>query len=232
MKTNTSSMWQDLLTGEILITSLLGRLIYNYPAGDEVVWIKSLFDNTVFEEPPFASKQERVITGLNFIKKWGFDNQDSINTEELQVDYTRLFIGPGEVIAPPWESAYLNDAKLIFQEETLKVRKWFKDFGLIAEKIYSEPDDHLGLELAFISHLSNLSLSALKAGDFTRFEEILQAKKKFLREHTSKWAFTWANKVEKYAYTDFYRGVALAIDGTLLEIITNLDQVIPLGNYR
>jgi TorA maturation chaperone TorD len=41
--------------------------------------------------------------------------------QELRVDHTRLFVGVGKVLAPPWESVYFNEDRMVFQKQTLEV---------------------------------------------------------------------------------------------------------------
>ena len=189
--TLSSSAWQELLTGEMLLTALFGRLVYTYPGEEEKEWIQSLFDYNLFDESPFANEQENVNAGLALLRKWGNSHYSDNGFEDMQVDYTRLFIGPDEVIAPPWESIYLNDAKLIFQEQTLKVRKWYRDFGLQNEKLHHEPDDHIGLELSFLAYLAQLSLQALEQNDTIKLDQLLRDQQAFLTEHPLRWAQAW-----------------------------------------
>lgn len=81
----------------------------------------------------------------------------------------------GKVLAPPWGSVYMSEERLVFQKETLEVRNWYREFGLAAENLYREPDDHIALELGFLAHLAKLEYEALKAKDVIRYQEIRQA---------------------------------------------------------
>ena len=46
--------------------------------------------------------------------------------DALKGEYTRLFLGPQDYIAAPWESTYTTKERALFQESTLDVRLWFK----------------------------------------------------------------------------------------------------------
>lgn len=61
-----------------------------------------------------------------------------------------MFIGPRELPAPPWESSYLNEDKLLFQEETLQVRMSYLKYNFIPKNYPHEADDHIALELDFM----------------------------------------------------------------------------------
>lgn len=116
------------------------------------------------------------------------------DVEALQQDYLRLFVGLGTPLAPPWESAWASDARLLFQRETLDVRYWYRSVGLEVANLHAEPDDHIGFELEFIGRL-------LDRGDAA-------AAKRFAGEHPRAWASRWCDAVQEHAETDFYRGLA------------------------
>lgn len=215
--------WDQVLVGEILSLGLIGKSFYVYPARD---WVKSLIDGDLFAEAPFASNQPDAVLGLQTLQNWCEKNRaglPSTTFDSICADYTRLFIGPGVVIAPPWESVHFSEERLVFQQETLEVRDWYRRFGLQSEKMYQEPDDHIGLELEFVAHLARLGLAATEKNDTAAFEESIKAQRDFLTEHLFRWAPSWCDLVEKNAQTDFYRGMARLCKGVVSELATVLD---------
>jgi TorA maturation chaperone TorD len=216
------SEWQEALTGEMLLLELLGRIFYCYPENEERTWLQSLVDEDVFSEVPFAADENETKAGLELLQKWGKNGIADEVFGNVQADYTRLFIGPDKVLAPPWESVHFGDDRLIFQQRTLEVRAWYQRFGLEAERIYQEPDDHIGLELLFLSHLATLGIQALNEQDNARFEVLLNAQREFFKKHIEIWASIWCNLVKKHAQTDFYKGLAhltLAAISALAEML-------------
>jgi TorA maturation chaperone TorD len=225
ISTPTALEWTETLNGEALLLGLLGRVFYTYPNQEERAWLQSLIEEQVFNETPFAPEQPDVIEGLRILQAWSSDGLDDRAFENLQGDYTRLFIGPGKVIVPPWESVYFDDDRLIFQEQTLEVREWYRRFGLEAEHLHREPDDHIGLELAFLAHLAQLGIAEPEdGGQGVDLEQILQKQKDFLSEHLLRWAPTFCEQVCDKANTLFYRGAALLTRGALTEL-TQLFQI-------
>jgi TorA maturation chaperone TorD len=216
--TPTKTDWAETLTGEILLFGLLGRAFYTYPDQKERAWLQSLIKKQVFSEAPFAAKQPDVAEGLRMLQTWSDGGLNEGAFEDLQGDYTRLFIGPGKVVAPPWESVYFNKERLIFQEQTIEVRDWYRRFGLEAEHLHHEPDDHIGLELAFLVHLAQLGMTELEAGHQANLEEILQAQKDFLCKHLLQWGPIFCDQVCNQAHTHFYRGLALLTRGGISEL--------------
>lgn len=225
--THTSVNWSDTLTGQALLFGVLAKNIYQYP---EKQWVDSLVAEDIFAEVPFASEQSEVIAGLNLLQQWSQANRGGISPdafEAIRIDHTRLFLGPGKVLAAPWESVYFTEERLVFQQQTLLVRGWYSRFGLELVKLHQEPDDHIGLELEFLAHLARLGLQSLEANESKRFEELLDAQRKFLTEHLLKWASIWCGLVLQHAHTDFYRGMAHLTKGSLLELADILAVPIP-----
>jgi putative dimethyl sulfoxide reductase chaperone len=215
--------WQETLTGEMLLLKMLGRIFYSYPDNAERAWLQSLIDQDIFSEVPFAAGQEQTIAGLKLLQDWAARGLPDEAFVSLTADYTRLFIGLGEGFAAPWESVYFSEDRLTFQEKTLEVRNWYRRFGLEAEKIHQEPDDHIGLELLFLSHLAALGLEALDAQEDDRFKELWEAQREFTRQHLGAWALPWCDLVEGNARTDFYKGLATLTRGALSELSESLD---------
>ena len=214
---------QETLTGEMLLLNMLGRIFYTYPTKDERAWLQTLIDQDIFSEAPFAAEKKETQAGLQLLQNWAAQGLSDKVFKGLQDDYTRLFIGLEEVPAAPWESVYFNEERLVFQKQTLEVRNWYRRFGLEAEKINREPDDHIGLELLFLSHLAGLGLEALHEQDETRFEECWGAQQDFSRQHPGTWALPWCDLVEANARTDFYKGLATLTRGALSELSDLLD---------
>lgn len=219
--------WHVLLLGEALVFESLGRLLYEEL---DKAWLQSLLKEDVFEDVPFGAEQQETKLGLELLQNWARENEAGISDksfDDLRVDYTRLFVGIKKVLAPLWESVYFNQDRMVFQEQTLQVRAWYRRFGLEPEKLYQEPDDHIGLELLFLVHLAKLGLQALEENDQAGSEKYLQAQRDFLSEHLLRWGPAWAKLVRQHASTDFYRGLAHLVHGTLLAVAELLEVEAP-----
>jgi len=213
---------QSDLFGQTLVFGLLGKLLYVYP---ERAWLQSVLNENLFDEIPFGMENLTVVRGLKLLQSWyaacqARDHDETL--EDLRLDYTHLFVGPGNVLVPPCESVYFNNERLIFQEETLQVRHWYRRFGLESINLYKEPDDHAGLELAFLAHLAQLALEAIEQADEARLNEVLDAQKQFLIDHVGRWIPTWCDLITTHAQTDFYRGLAYVTKGALAQLADRL----------
>ncbi|MBL8062460.1 MAG: molecular chaperone TorD family protein [Anaerolineales bacterium] len=227
MQSNTINDLRSTILGESLLFGMLGKILY---ADLDKNWLETLIQEDVFSEAPFGAEQVEIQRGIELLQRWTNENRGTLELPQfktLQDDHLHLFIGLGKVIAPMWESVYFSEKKLIFQEQTLQVREWYARFGLQAERINREPDDHIGLEMLFIAHLASLALQAIEQNDETKLNEVLQAQRDFLSEHLLRWGPVWAKLVKQYAATDFYRGIAHLTHGALLAVAETLEIKMP-----
>lgn len=216
-----------LLMAEILTFGLLGKLLLDAVEPEQ---LDALRRQDVFSEIPFAEEQPAVIRGLALVRS-AMDESAGLSLDEqvarLEADYIRLFVGPGRMLAPPWESTFFNDGRLLFQEETLQVRQWYRRYGLKAAKLGSEPDDHIALELRFLAFLAEVALEAAQKGDEAALGQAMDAQRQFLSEHVLRWVPLWCERVIEHASGDFYRGVAFLVRGTLTELSAMLGLAFP-----
>ena len=142
----------------------------------------------------------------------------AVGREELTAlvrDYDRLFVGPGPLLAAPYESVHRTRERLVFEAPTMQVREVYRAFGLQAPRLNREPDDHIGLELHFLAELCTRGLDAIEAGDEFTLDTTLAGQQSFLSEHVLLWGPDLLTLVAHHAQTDFYRGVAALGTGLL-----------------
>jgi len=136
----------------------------------------------------------------------------------LLVDHRDLFEGPDHVLACPYESVYLSEEHLTFEQQTLAVRAFYRRFGVEAPSLGKEPDDHIGLELSFISHLCTLGLDAIDASEADAETAMIASVGDFLDQHLLRWAGGCLDRVLANASTDFYRGLGHLTRGTVRQL--------------
>lgn len=140
---------------------------------------------------------------------------------DITDDHFRLIRGPGEPIAVPWESVYRNEKRLVFDEATMDVRRWYQRYGLRAPRLNIEPDDHISLELEF---LSRLLVMGLNTEDENAAQNLYNAHDEFCRQHLLVWASQFFLVVMKRADTNFYRGVGMLGQDALERVRAMLEE--------
>jgi len=222
-----------IMASYVLLFGLMGRILYSYP---DFAWIESLVTEGVFEDIPIDSSNREIRSGQDLLLLWSKENSDEFTKDtfdDLQSDYVRLFIsGNDSLQVHPWESVFVNRHPTLFQQSTIRVRKWYKRFGLELENKNQEPDDHIGLELIFVSHLSALALGFLDASNETDYDKTIEDLSNFTTEHLFRWAPHWCDLVIENSKTDFYRGVALLTKGILISLAAFLQVDIVVEVFR
>lgn len=133
-----------------------------------------------------------------------FKGKPCLKNEEAE--FSRLFIGPGTLPAPPWESFYRNNEQMLFDDVMYEVREHYYSEGLRFMKENNEPDDHLALELEFMIHLIAKGLETPEKQEFSR---ILAKQRVFLDEHLGKWIGGFGERLAQGTDSKLYRGAAL-----------------------
>ncbi len=203
--------WRQLQQPQAVAYRFLGRCFHAPPGA---AWLAALAEDRLFEAWPLPSDDEETAAGLTLLAAY-CERWDPAQLGALTWDFNRLFVGPGEMLAPPWESVHRSKTKLTFQESTLQVRALYEAFGVQAPALHREPDDHLALELDFLAALSERAVEAARGGDGEQLERCLQAQRDFLRDHLLAWAPACLALVERHAETDYYRGAARLARGSL-----------------
>ena len=203
--------WQRLQARQAVAYHFLGRCFHAPPSA---AWLEALARDRLFQAWPMPTGDEDTAAGLALLAAY-CERWDPAQLDALTWDFNRLFVGPGEMLAPPWESVHRSKTKLTFQESTLQVRALYEAFGVHAPALHREPDDHLALELAFLATLSERAVEASDRGDDDQLEGCLRAQQAFLRDHLLAWAPACLALVETHAETDYYRGAARLARGSL-----------------
>jgi TorA maturation chaperone TorD len=136
--------------------------------------------------------------------------------EQARSEYTRNFIGPDHLIAPPWESAITSVDHLLMQESTLHVRRFYASEGFQADQYPKIADDHLAYELDFLRRLSELCKDAYSVKNETEFKRLLDSQIAFLDEHLLTWIEPYAVLLQKSKTKTLYPQLAFLLHTYLL----------------
>lgn len=142
-------------------------------------------------------------------------NSDPDFMDKLQSEYTRLFVGPLTLIAPPWESVYSGEDAMLFQVGTLMVREFYRSFNLIPEGYPHVADDSLSLELAFMTELASRSMTAFEDDNTAVLKINLDGSQRFLSQHLLKWIPKFLEKISGSMTDYMYPQLCALIDAFL-----------------
>lgn len=139
--------------------------------------------------------------------------------EELLVDYSRLFVGPAELLAAPYGSVYLEKDRRVMGDSTMAVLDFYKSRGLVMDGDFKELPDHIAVELEFMYYLVFKEIEALELPDMTAAAAVLESQEFFMNKFLCPWADKLADKMMEGAETAFYRALA----GCLAALIYKTD---------
>lgn len=131
---------------------------------------------------------------------------DSATLDGLAADFAGIYL-IHSYRAPPTESPWLDKDQLERQEPMFEIAAWFHRFGLAARDRQRRSDDHMVLQLQFLSHLFStpeldLAASAVEAS-------------RFLDQHLLRWIGDFAERVASRCETPYFCGIVILTDGYL-----------------
>ncbi len=131
--------------------------------------------------------------------------------EELAVEYSSLFIGPGNFISPHESVHHIRedgDYGKLWGADTVAVNKFIRATGLTYTSDFGGMPDHISAELEFIQKIEEAIFKARTNGDEILATNLLEIKKRFFTEHIMPWMPSFLNKVEEKATLPFYSNFA------------------------
>lgn len=146
------------------------------------------------------------------------DRPEELLLEELAVEFSRLFLGPGPHISPH-ESVHheIQEGKrgLLWGDSTVEVKRFIESTGLAIESDFNLIPDHISVELEFMQLLTKEEAKAREEGDADGANRYLDMEREFLDRHVLAWVPSFCDKVMSTAQSGFYRGMARLTKGFL-----------------
>lgn len=201
----------DLASAAVAL-DFAARLVQIEP--DET-WVRRCVDERLFSASPFGEDDDAVKKGLSLMDSWCkvFMNDPCESLAAIRREWLRLFVGLGAPDASMSESFYVDPNGSLFSSNTLKVRAAYQEWGLENSRHAHEPDDTLGMMLAFCAYLARTAAEASRSGDEALRVHALDSLERFFVEHMLPWASAWRFLVAKHASSDYYRGVGELVFG-------------------
>lgn len=137
----------------------------------------------------------------------------------LQVEYTRLFVGPFRLPCPPYESVYRAGSEgRVMGQSTLLVRGMYLAEGLDLSDAIRDLPDHIIIETEFMSFLAAQEAGSW-AGSIGQVLRYVERQDVFLTEHLGQWIQKFCRAVVAHAREAFYRHLA-----EITAIVISLDR--------
>lgn len=213
-----------LLANRLYLYSLLHKTFGRDPDGELIALLCT--DTTASAFALLSAEKGDPLDRIGpFLKSVGAKAADTGFLAELRDEYTRLFVGPDKLVAPPWESVYRGEDAMLFQEVTLEVRETYRGFGLLPEGYPHVADDSLALELAFMSKLAERAMEDLQSGDEEGLDRLLESSGDFLKRHLLLWVPKFLERMQKASTQLLYPQLCVVLDAFLRRDAESLTEL-------
>ncbi len=142
--------------------------------------------------------------------------------ETLMLDYSRLFLGPFDILAKPYGSVYLDGEKVVMGDSTMQALELYREGGFDIAEDFREMPDHIAVELEF---LYLLSFRIGQESDDEERTRLVALKHRFLENHLGCWVGTLSAAIRNGAETDFYKLLAGLTEAFVREDLTELIEI-------
>lgn len=243
---NTSLIKEDVIKeaeNRAEVYAIISRFLYR---PDEAL-VRGLSDGTLLKTLETALTNlgydlESYRQGMDAIRAYAADVKDKTPGEvliDLDVEHTRLFVGPSKLICPPYESVwtepvYGEERGMVMGDCTVQVKKAYQAAGLeVSDSLHDLPD-FMAVELEFMRYLASVEKNAFLVSDEsenpTEFSDEMRAELvsvtrereiAFFKEHIMEWIPTkLCPCIEENAKKSFYVGAA-----SIVRLFTDADYV-------
>ena len=131
--------------------------------------------------------------------------------EDLTVNYAKLFIGPNELIAPPYGSVYVDKERRLMGASTIEVIEIYREAGLSMDEEFREVPDHITAELEFMYYLIFKEVEALEKSENNTALYFMGMQVSFFSRFLGQWLLPFCEKIKEGTDNEFYRNLAACL---------------------
>jgi TorA maturation chaperone TorD len=222
MEANKVKEQNSVLKAYNMLLYFSGSMIMYEPVEECVV---DFWSNGILKALPVKSSNPRFVDAASQLR-------DSCNDRTscrrmLQEDFNKLFIGSGLPLAPPLKSNYIDIFELSGSWKE-KASDFYNSYGWQKRLKYNVPDDNLGIELLFLTLLTDRYISF---DDEACRIEMGNEIRRFIKLHILSWLPEWNERMQEYAGTLCYKGIATLIYACCEDIYDLLYNSKPETNF-
>lgn len=135
-------------------------------------------------------------------------------------DYQRLFSNPRFAVAVPLKSLWAPEDAVEGTSKDDEPGSFYESYGWKPKLRNRLPDDHLGIEILFLTLLTDKLTSF---DDEACRSEMKKEIRKFIKDHMFSWVPQWNSVVQEFAGSMCYRGISTLILACAEDIYALLD---------
>lgn len=199
----------NILKAYNMLFYFAGSMIMNEPTEECILdfWTKG-----TLKRLPVKSSNPRFIKAASILRE--SCGEKDLCREMLCDDFYRLFDKRGLHLAPAIESDHINKRNSSFINGE-SAGDFYKSYRWKPATVTEVPDDHLGIELLFITRLID---NYIQIDDDPSRHEMKNEIKRFIDEHILTWISVWDKSVQGNALTLCYKGISSLIYACIEDI--------------
>jgi len=164
--------------------------------------IVDFWEKGILKNLPISSSNPNFVKAASQLRDSFSDK--SIFGKLLHEDYLRLFNEQLPALAPAYESQYYKKITDRTGYDSSSVTEFYNSYGWQSKFKGKINDDHLGIELLFLTLLID---KYLVLDDAACRGEMRNEIRRFINYHILSWVREWNNKIQSYANTLSFKGI-------------------------
>lgn len=168
--------------------------------------LRAVLDSDLSEEA--TESLDKIETHLTEIEHWSSSEGINWKVQDLRDEHRRVFSNVIALDCPPYETLFGNDH--VFGQSYVMgdISGFYTAFGLQLSQDIHERLDHLAVELEFLHFLAYKESYALCHDGKEKIKTVIDAEKKFVKEHVGRWVPLFAGMLKIKADYGFYKSIA------------------------
>jgi TorA maturation chaperone TorD len=189
----------NILKGYNMLFYFAGSMIMHEPSEECIVdfWEKGILKNL-----PVSSLNPNFVTAASQLRDSFADK--TVFGKLLHEDYLRLFAIQVPALAPAYESQYSLAISGSTVSQSPSVTEFYNSYGWESKFRGKIADDHLGIELLFLTILID---KYLLMDDEACRAEMKKEIYRFITYHILSWVPQWNKKIQTHARTLSFKGI-------------------------
>jgi TorA maturation chaperone TorD len=200
----------NILKGYNLLLYFAGSMIMYEPNEECIV---DFWQQGIITRLPVSSSNPNFAKAASQLRDSCSDKSECL--KKLREDYIRLFAEESVPLAPAFESLYNNSSDA--DQNITHVTEFYDSYGWVSKYKGKIKDDHLGIELLFLTLLVD---KYLVLDDQVCVVEMRNEIRRFIDLHIYSWIRLWNAKMQKLSNTLCYKGIATLIFACIEDIYT------------
>lgn len=196
---NDTSHSHNMLKAYNMLFYFAGSMIMHEPSEECFAdfWEKGILNNL-----PVSSSNPNFMTAAAQLRE-SFHDKSTFG-KLMHEDFLRLFGTDGSCLAPAYESKYIKEIIDNTGYRSSSVTEFYNSYGWKSKFKAKIEDDHLGVELLFLTILID---KYLVMDDEACRDEMRKEIRRFINHHILSWIPQWNNRIQQNANTLSFKGI-------------------------